>query len=91
LLCLMVARAATRPFAAWILRRSGICKLLYVEDVVKHCESIGFWGFCGIDVLFDKEGVGHLVDVNPRVAGSSPALMIMHLLMETPTQREIRL
>jgi hypothetical protein len=54
----------------------------YVEDVVKYCESLGFWGFCGIDVLFDKKGVGHLVDVNPRVTGSSPALMIMHLLKE---------
>lgn len=51
-----------------------------VQDVVEYCRNLGFWGFCGIDVLIDREGVGYLVDVNPRCTGSSPALMILHLL-----------
>jgi hypothetical protein len=51
-------------------------QLPYVKDVAKYCKSLGFWGFCGIDVLFDKSGKGHLVDLNPRVTGSLPSLML---------------
>jgi hypothetical protein len=51
----------------------------YVEEVVQYCHSLGFWGFCGIDVLFDSKKRGHLVDINPRVTGSCPALMTLSL------------
>mgnify|MGYP005850313949 CR=1 FL=1 len=47
--------------------------------MVQYCESLGFWGFCGIDVLFDSEGDGYMVDINPRVTGSCPALMTLEL------------
>jgi biotin carboxylase len=46
----------------------------------RYAKSLGFWGFCGIDVLLDASGKGYLVDVNPRVTGSSPALMVGRLL-----------
>ena len=48
-------------------------QLPFVEEVVKYCHSLNFWGFCGIDVLFDSNGDGFLVDINPRVTGSCPA------------------
>lgn len=57
-------------------------QLPYVVDVVQYCLSVGFWGFCGIDVLFDKDGKGYLVDVNPRVTGSCPSLMVAQLLQD---------
>jgi ATP-grasp domain len=57
-------------------------QLPFVNDVVKYFRSLGFWGFCGVDVLFDKAGKGYLVDVNPRVTGSLPAIMIGQLLFE---------
>jgi ATP-grasp domain len=53
-----------------------------VKDVVKYFQARDFWGFCGIDVLFDRNGVGYLVDVNPRVTGSSPAIMVAHRLYD---------
>ena len=52
----------------------------FVEEVVQYCKTLGFWGFCGIDVLFDSKGCGYLVDINPRVTGSSPALMSLKIL-----------
>mmetsp|Transcript_20116 Transcript_20116/g.29630 ORF Transcript_20116/g.29630 Transcript_20116/m.29630 type:complete len:243 (-) Transcript_20116:148-876(-) len=52
----------------------------FVEEVVRYCRGVGFWGFCGIDVLFDSSGAGYLVDINPRVTGSCPALMTLHQL-----------
>jgi hypothetical protein len=57
-------------------------QLPFVQDVAKYFHSLGFWGFCGVDVLFDKNQKGYLVDVNPRVTGSSPAIMLAHLLQE---------
>jgi ATP-grasp domain len=53
-------------------------QLPFVEEVVQYCHSLGFWGFCGIDVLFDSKGRGYLVDINPRVTGSCPALMTLN-------------
>ena len=44
-------------------------------DIADYCLSLGFYGFCGIDVLIDSDGTGHVVDVNPRVSGTCPALM----------------
>lgn len=55
-------------------------QLPFVKDVAKYFHSLGFWGFCGVDVLFNKEGKGYLVDVNPRCTGSSPAIMVAHRL-----------
>jgi ATP-grasp domain len=57
-------------------------QLPFVQDVANYCHSLGFWGFCGVDVLFDKSGQGYLVDVNPRVTGSCPSLMVATLLKE---------
>lgn len=54
-------------------------QLPFVKDIAEYCQSLGFWGFCGIDVLFDKMGKGYLVDVNPRVTGSCPSLMAAQL------------
>mmetsp|Transcript_3436 Transcript_3436/g.6444 ORF Transcript_3436/g.6444 Transcript_3436/m.6444 type:complete len:505 (-) Transcript_3436:200-1714(-) len=51
----------------------------FVEEVVQYCKSLGFWGFCGVDVLFDGFGKGYLVDINPRVTGSCPALMTLEI------------
>jgi hypothetical protein len=55
-------------------------QLPFVLDVVRYCHSLGFWGYCGVDVLFDHSGTGYLVDVNPRVTGSCPSLMVLQLL-----------
>lgn len=54
----------------------------FVEEVVQYCKTLGFWGFCGVDVLFDSEGRGYLVDINPRVTGTCPALMTLHIFAE---------
>jgi len=55
-------------------------QLPFVEEVVRYCRAMNFWGFCGIDVLFDSSGAGYLVDINPRVTGSCPALMTLQKL-----------
>jgi hypothetical protein len=52
-------------------------QLPFVKDVAKYYQSRGFWGFSGVDVLFDKNGKGYLVDLNPRVTGSLPSLMVL--------------
>jgi hypothetical protein len=59
-----------------------LCELLtpYCLDVAKYCSKRGYWGACGIDVLLDHQGKGYVVDVNPRVTGTCPALMIFHKL-----------
>lgn len=57
-------------------------QLPFVKDVAEYCLSLGFWGFCGIDVLFDKNGQGYLVDLNPRVTGSCPSLMVAQLFQD---------
>jgi hypothetical protein len=57
-------------------------QLPFVQDVAKYCLSLGYWGFCGVDVLFDPSGKGYLVDVNPRVTGSCPSLMVATLLKD---------
>jgi ATP-grasp domain len=54
----------------------------FVEEVVQYCKTLGFWGFCGVDVLFDSEGHGYLVDINPRLTGTCPALMTLHIFAE---------
>lgn len=36
-------------------------QLPFVEEVVNYCHGLGFWGFCGVDVLFDSHGLGYLV------------------------------
>jgi ATP-grasp domain len=51
----------------------------FVEEVVQYCKTLGFWGFCGVDVLFDSEGRGYLVDINPRVTGTCPSLMTLNV------------
>lgn len=55
-------------------------QLPFVQDIASYCLAQGFWGFCGIDVLFDEAGKGYLVDLNPRVTGSLPALLVSQLL-----------
>lgn len=54
----------------------------YCLDVAKYCSAQGYWGACGIDVLLDRQGKGYVVDVNPRVTGTGPALMIFQKLRE---------
>jgi hypothetical protein len=57
-------------------------QLPFVKDIVAYCHSLSFFGFCGVDVLFDKSGQGYLVDVNPRVTGSCPSLMVAQLFQD---------
>jgi len=54
----------------------------YVQDVAQYCLSQGYWGACGIDILIDDTGRGFVVDVNPRVTGSCPALMALTKLQQ---------
>lgn len=58
-------------------------QLPFIQEVVQYCNSLGFWGFCGCDVLFDSQDNGFLVDINPRVTGSCPALMTLHVFDKT--------
>jgi len=55
-------------------------QLPYARKVVDYCLDLGFWGFCGIDILFNAEGKGYVVDVNPRTTGTSPSLMLAQKL-----------
>ena len=55
-------------------------QLPFILEVVQYCKNLGFWGFCGCDVLFDSKDRGYLVDINPRVTGSCPALMTLNKL-----------
>lgn len=57
-------------------------QLPFVEEVVQYCHGLGFFGFCGVDVLFDSKDRGYLVDINPRVTGSCPALMTLKRLSD---------
>jgi hypothetical protein len=59
----------------------------YSQDVAEYLSRYGYWGFCGIDVLFDPNGIGYTVDVNPRVTGSMPALMVGRLLNDQDPER----
>jgi hypothetical protein len=59
----------------------------YVQEVVQYCVSRGYWGACGIDVLVDSKGQGFVVDVNPRVTGTCPALMAFSKLNELDPTR----
>lgn len=55
-------------------------QLSIVSDVVQYCHTLQFWGFIGIDILLDEYNKAYLVDVNPRCTGSSPAIMLFHIL-----------
>eukprot|EP00538_Stauroneis_constricta_P002428 CAMPEP_0119551690 /NCGR_PEP_ID=MMETSP1352-20130426/4877_1 /TAXON_ID=265584 /ORGANISM="Stauroneis constricta, Strain CCMP1120" /LENGTH=482 /DNA_ID=CAMNT_0007597791 /DNA_START=309 /DNA_END=1757 /DNA_ORIENTATION=+ len=57
-------------------------QLPYARTVADYCLSLGFWGFCGIDVLFNHKGEGYIVDVNPRTTGTSPSLMLAKRLKD---------
>jgi hypothetical protein len=57
-------------------------QLPFVEEVVQYCHSLGFWGFCGVDVFYDSQKRGCLVDINPRVSSSCPALMTLNLFQK---------
>lgn len=68
-----------------IMKEQEILKKLqlpFVIDVVKYFQARDFWGFCGIDVIFDTYNNGYLVDVNPRVTGSLPAIMVSYKLYD---------
>jgi hypothetical protein len=52
----------------------------YVQDVVQYCIRRGYWGACGIDILMERSGRGYVVDVNPRVTGTCPAVMVFQRL-----------
>lgn len=54
-----------------------------MNTALTDCKSLNFWGFLGIDVLFNTAGRGYLVDINPRVTGSSPALITLNILKKT--------
>lgn len=56
--------------------------LPFVKDVIHYFQALGFWGLCGVDVVWDSKGKGFLVEVNPRVTGSCPFIMVAHLLRE---------
>jgi ATP-grasp domain len=53
------------------------------RDVADYLLSLGFWGLCGIDVLIDEHGQRHVVDVNPRVTGTCPALLTFHHMQKS--------
>jgi hypothetical protein len=54
----------------------------FVEEVVQYCQSLGFWGFCGIEVFFDSQKRGYLADISPSVSHSCPALMTLNLFQK---------
>ena len=55
-------------------------QLPFAEEVVNYCHALNFWGFISADILFDSNGDGFLVYINPRVIGSCPALMALSQL-----------
>ena len=50
-----------------------------VEAVGRHLHNAGYFGLVGIDVLCDSRDCWFLVDVNPRLTGISPFLMISRI------------
>jgi ATP-grasp domain len=61
----------------------GTMQLGLVQEVARYCHSAGFWGFCGIDVLLDASGRTLMIDVNPRVTGSLPSLLLANLFHDS--------
>jgi hypothetical protein len=54
--------------------------LVYARTVADYCRALGFWGFCGIDVLIQAgSGKVYIADLNPRTTGTCPALMVATL------------
>jgi hypothetical protein len=54
--------------------------LVYARTVADYCRALGFWGFCGIDVLIQAgSGKVYIVDLMPRTTGTCPALMVATL------------
>ena len=50
-----------------------------VESTGRHLHESGYFGLVGVDVLCNDRGEHFLVDVNPRLTGISPFLMVSRI------------
>ncbi len=57
--------------------RDELCGM--VSPTAEYLHSCGYFGLVGIDILRDKRNRCFLVDVNPRLTGVSPFLMISRI------------
>lgn len=46
-----------------------------VEPVVHALHARGYFGILGVDVLIDVEGKHYVIDINPRILGSTPLIL----------------
>lgn len=53
-----------------------------IEATGQHLHKAGYVGLVGIDILKDSDGHHYLVDVNPRLTGISPFLMMSRIFAE---------
>jgi biotin carboxylase len=55
--------------------------LTIIEKVSKFLHEEGYFGVVGIDILKNAQGQCYLVDLNPRLTGITPFLIISRLFM----------
>lgn len=53
-----------------------------ITKVSKYAHQQGYFGVIGCDVLEDKDGELHVIDINYRVNGSTPLCLQRHRLLE---------
>jgi len=53
-----------------------------ISPVARHLHRKGYFGVVGVDVLQDKHDRFFVVDINPRITGASPFLVVSRLLVK---------
>jgi len=47
------------------------------EPVSRALHACGFFGLYGVDILVDRAGRQYVIDINPRVLGSTPLVFTL--------------
>lgn len=53
-----------------------------IEAIATYAHSYGYFGVIGCDVLEDKDGEFHVIDINYRINGSTPLCLQRHRFLE---------
>lgn len=48
----------------------------FCKPIAEYLHKKKYFGIVGVDILFDDTNAGYVIDVNPRINGSTPALLI---------------
>lgn len=52
------------------------------EPVVNALHAKGYFGILGVDVLVDSQGKQYVIDINPRILGSTPLMLASYELQK---------